>query len=163
VDLTGGIGQYAHGNEPSHHITYLYTYAGQQWKTAEKVRYIMKNFYHAQPDGIIGNEDCGAMSAWYVFSAMGFYPVFPASGNYVIGSPVIDKATIHLQGGKTFKVTVINNRPENIYIQSIRLNGKNYDRAYINHQDILKGGHLKLVMGNKPNYEFGKLKENRPE
>ena len=163
VDLTGGIGQYAHGNEPSHHISYLYTYAGQQWKTAEKVRYIMKNFYHDQSDGIIGNEDCGAMSAWYVFSALGFYPVFPASGNYVIGSPIMDKATINLQGGKKFTVTAINNRPENIYVQSIQLNGKNYNHTYISHQDITKGGKMKLVMGDKPNYEFGKLKENRPE
>ena len=163
VDLTGGIGQYAHGNEPSHHITYLYTYAGQQWKTAEKVRYIMKNFYRDQPDGIIGNEDCGAMSAWYVFSAMGFYPVFPASANYVIGSPVVDKATINLQGGKKFTVVVSNNKPENIYVQSVELNGKPYQHSYIRHEDIMKGGKLRFVMGSKPNYEFGKAVANRPQ
>jgi putative alpha-1,2-mannosidase len=107
--MTGLIGQYVHGNEPSHHITYLYTYGGQQWKTAEKVRYIMKEFYHDQPEGIIGNEDCGQMSAWYVFSALGFYPVFPASTNYVIGSPLFNKASISVNGGKKFTVEAVNN------------------------------------------------------
>ncbi|SEL10681.1 GH92 family glycosyl hydrolase [Parapedobacter koreensis] len=162
VDLTGGIGQYAHGNEPSHHITYLYAHAGEQWKTAEKVRYIMNEFYHDKPAGIIGNEDCGAMSAWYIFSAMGFYPVFPASGTYVIGSPAVDKATINLPAGKKFVVTAINNSPENIYVQSIRLNGKDYPHSYLLHSDITKGGTLEMTMGNKPNRQFGSLKANRP-
>ncbi|OFX58415.1 MAG: sugar hydrolase [Bacteroidetes bacterium GWB2_41_8] len=155
VDLTGLIGQYAHGNEPSHHIAYLYAYSGQQWKTAEKVRYIMKEFYHDDPDGVIGNEDCGQMSAWYIFSSLGFYPVFPASGNYVLGSPLIDKATIHLPDGKKFKVEVENNSDENIYIQQVELNNQKYAKATINHQDILNGGLLKIVMGNKPNKNFG--------
>ncbi|MXV14498.1 GH92 family glycosyl hydrolase [Hufsiella ginkgonis] len=163
VDLTGGIGQYAHGNEPSHHIAYLYSYAGEQWKTAEKVRYIMKEFYHDKPDGIIGNEDCGAMSAWYVFSAMGFYPVFPASGAYVIGSPVVRKATINLPGNKKFVVQAVNNNKDNIYIQSLMLNGKPYQKGYILHSDIVKGGTLTMVMGNKPGAGFGKNPENRPQ
>ncbi|HEY0246119.1 MAG TPA: GH92 family glycosyl hydrolase, partial [Mucilaginibacter sp.] len=162
-DLTGLIGQYAHGNEPSHHITYLYAYTGQQWKTAEKVRFIMKDFYKAIPDGIIGNEDCGQMSAWYVFSSLGFYPVFPASGNYVIGSPLFDKATLNLENGKKFTVEAINNSADNIYIQSLTLNGKAYKNSYISHQDIINGGKLTLIMGNKPNYNFGKLQVNRPE
>jgi predicted alpha-1,2-mannosidase len=162
ADLTGLIGQYAHGNEPSHHIAYLYTYSGQQWKTAEKVRFILKDMYLGIPDGIIGNEDCGQMSAWYVFSSLGFYPVFPASGMYVIGSPLFDKATINLDGGKKFTVESINNGPKNIYIQSITLNGKSYQKAYILHTDIMNGGLLKIVMGSKPNYNFGKLQANRP-
>lgn len=150
-DLTGSIGQYAHGNEPSHHIAYLYAFSGQQWKTAEKVRYIMKEFYHDDPDGVIGNEDCGQMSAWYIFSSLGFYPVFPASGYYVLGSPLFDKATLHLPGGSKFTVEAINNSPENIYIQQMELNGKKLTAGAINHKDIVKGGHLKIVMGNKPN------------
>ena len=156
VDLTGLIGQYAHGNEPSHHIAYLYAYAGQQWKTAEKARYIMKEFYHDKPDGVIGNEDCGQMSAWYVFSSLGFYPVFPASCEYVIGSPLFDKATINLPNGKQFTVETINNSDKNIYVQSIELNGKAYSSSNISHQDILNGGTMKIQMGDKPNYEFGK-------
>jgi predicted alpha-1,2-mannosidase len=162
VDLTGVIGQYAHGNEPSHHIAYLYSYAGQQWKTAEKVRYIMKEFYHDKPDGVIGNEDCGQMSAWYILSSLGFYPVFPASGVYVIGSPIFDKATINLDNGKKFTVSTINNSAANVYIQSIELNGKNYGNSYISHQDIIDGGTMLITMGNKPNYDFGKLQKDRP-
>jgi predicted alpha-1,2-mannosidase len=162
VDMTGLIGQYVHGNEPSHHITYLYAYGGQQWKTAEKVRYIMKKFYHDQPEGIIGNEDCGQMSAWYVFSALGFYPVFPASTNYVIGSPLFNKASISVTGGKKFTVEAVNNSAQNIYVQSIELNGKPYTKTYISHNDIMNGGILKLFMGSKPNYNFGKSADVRP-
>ena len=163
ADLTGLIGQYAHGNEPGHHIAYLYAFAGQQWKTAEKVRYIMKEMYHDQPDGIIGNEDCGQMGAWNVFSSLGFYPVFPASGKYVIGSPSVNKAVIHTGSGKPFIMEAVNNSPENIYVQSITLNGKDYPRSYLLHTDIMKGGVMKIVMGNKPNYNFGALEENQPE
>jgi predicted alpha-1,2-mannosidase len=162
VDLTGLIGQYAHGNEPSHHIAYLYAYAGQQWKTAEKVRYIMKEFYHANPDGVIGNEDCGQMSAWYILSSLGFYPVFPASTDYVIGSPLFDKATIHLANGKKFTVETVNNSDQNIYVQSVQLNGKAYSNSYFHHQDILNGGTLRVIMGNKPNINFGTNVKNRP-
>lgn len=155
IDLTGLIGQYAHGNEPSHHIAYLYAYTGQQWKTAEKVRYIMREFYHDDPDGVIGNEDCGQMSAWYIFSSLGFYPVFPASQEYVLGSPLFDKTTINLPEGKKFTVEAMNNSSENIYIQQVELNGKVQSKSTINHQDIIKGGVLKIVMGNKPNKSFG--------
>ncbi|MHC1705715.1 MAG: GH92 family glycosyl hydrolase [Tenuifilaceae bacterium] len=159
VDLTGNIGQYAHGNEPSHHIAYLYTYSEQQWKTAEKVRYIMKEFYRDDPDGLIGNEDCGQMSAWYIFSSLGFYPVFPASGDYVLGSPLFDKASIHLPGGKKFTVETVNNSSENIYIQQVELNGQKLAETFINHKDIVNGGHLKIVMGDKPNKSLGLSKE----
>jgi predicted alpha-1,2-mannosidase len=159
IDLTGLIGQYAHGNEPSHHIAYMYAYAGQQWKTARLTRQIMTEFYTDRPDGIIGNEDCGQMSAWYVFSALGFYPVMTASGEYVIGSPLFDKATINLDNGKKFTVEAVNNSAENVYIQSVELNGKPYPFTYITHNDIVNGGTLKIVMGKKPNYEYGTLQE----
>ncbi|MFY0254140.1 GH92 family glycosyl hydrolase [Chitinophaga sp. 30R24] len=163
ADLTGLIGQYAHGNEPGHHIPYLYAFLGQQWKTAEKVRYIMKEMYHDQPDGIIGNEDCGQMGAWNVFSSLGFYPVFPASGKYVIGSPSVDKAVINTGSDKPFVIEAVNNSPENIYVQSVLLNGKVYTKVYLLHEDILKGGILKIIMGNKPNYNFGALAADQPE
>lgn len=162
ADLTGLIGQYAHGNEPSHHIAYLYAYTGRQWDAAAKVRYIMNNFYSDRPDGIIGNEDCGQMSAWYIFSSLGFYPVFPASGRYVLGSPLFDKAVIHLDHNKEFIIEAENNTLGNIYVQQITLNGKRYTRSYLLHKDIEAGGILKLVMGHSPNYDFGKLAEDRP-
>jgi predicted alpha-1,2-mannosidase len=161
-DLTGTIGQYAHGNEPSHHIAYLYAYTGEQWKTAEKVRYIMKEMYRDDPDGVIGNEDCGQMSAWNVFSSLGFYPVFPASGIYVFGSPAVDKAVIHLSSGSTFTVEATGNSPENIYIQRVQLNGKEYNKSYLLHSDLVKGGTLRFFMGNKPNKAFGQRLEDNP-
>jgi len=162
ADITGTIGQYAHGNEPSHHIAYLYAYSGQQWKTAEKLRYIMKEMYHDQPDGVIGNEDCGQMSAWYVFSSLGFYPVFPASEKYVIGSPLFNRATIHLPGGKKFTVETINNSSKNMYVQSMQLNGKKHSHAYIYHAEIMNGGILKIIMGSQPNPAFAQNKDDRP-
>jgi predicted esterase len=162
VDLTGCIGQYAHGNEPSHHIAYLYPYIGQQWKTARLARQIMNDFYRDQADGIIGNEDCGQMSAWYILSSLGFYPVFTASGQYVLGSPLFDKATIKLENGKTFTIEAINNSSQNIYIQSVELNGKAHDFSFISHEDIMQGGVLRLRMGKEPNYNFGKNPDVRP-
>ncbi|MDR0413142.1 MAG: GH92 family glycosyl hydrolase [Dysgonamonadaceae bacterium] len=162
VDLTGCIGQLAHGNEPSHHIAYLYSYLGKPWKTARLVNYILTHFYKNDPDGIIGNEDCGQMSAWYIFSSLGFYPVFTASGQYVLGSPLFDKATVRLENGKTFTVEAINLSPGNSYIQSAELNGKAYDFSYIRHEAIMQGGTLRLRMGSTPNYRFGEAPETRP-
>ena len=162
ADITGLIGQYAHGNEPSHHITYMYAYAGQQWKTAEKVRYIMDEFYKDTPDGIIGNEDCGQMSAWYILSSMGFYQMNPADGVFVFGSPRFDKMSVKVRGGKTFTVEAENNRKENIYIQKVFLNGKPYKKTYITYDDIINGSTLKFVMGKKPNKSFGKAMADRP-
>ncbi len=159
-DITGLIGQYAHGNEPSHHITYLYAYAGQPWKTAEKVRYILDSLYSDKPNGICGNEDVGQMSSWYVFSSLGFYPVNPANGAYIIGSPTIDKAVLNLAHGKTFTITVHNNSEKNIYVQHIMLNGKPYEKTFITYQDIMAGGELILEMGNKPSTTWGIKKEN---
>lgn len=161
-DISGLIGMYAHGNEPSHHVTYMYTYAGNQWKTAEKVRQVISQFYTSKPDGLAGNEDVGAMSSWLVLSSVGFYPVNPAKGLYVFGSPLFDKASLQLQGGKTFTVQAVNNSGENKYIQSITLNGKPYTKSYIKHEDIVKGGTLTIKMGNKPNYDFGKPAADRP-
>ncbi len=162
IDVTGMIGQYAHGNEPSHHIGYLYPYGGRQWKTAALVRRIMSEFYTDKPDGLIGNEDCGQMSAWYVFSALGFYPVFTASGEYVIGSPIVDKATLQLDDGKIFTVEAENNAPENVYVQSVELNGKPYPNSFLRHEDLMKGGSLKFTMGVEPNVNYGTNPENRP-
>lgn len=160
-DISGLIGQYAHGNEPSHHIAYLYAYAGQPWKTAEKVRYIMDNFYTTKPDGIIGNEDVGQMSAWYVLSAIGIYEVNPANGTFVFGSPVIDEATIHLPFGKQFHIVVKNNSEANKYIERIKLNGKNYTHNFLRYIDLTKGGELVINMTNKPG-SFGTNGVDRP-
>ena len=162
-DISGLIGQYAHGNEPSHHITYLYAYAGEQFKTADKVRYIMNELYTDQTDGLCGNEDCGQMSAWYVMSSMGFYPVNPSNGAYVFGSPLFDEASINLPENKRFTIKANNNSDENIYIQSATLNGLKYTKSFITHKDILKGGELTFEMGAKPNPNFGKANQDRPK
>lgn len=148
-DISGMIGQFAHGNEPSHHILYLYAMLGDSHKTARRVREVMKNQYHASPDGLSGNEDMGQMSAWYILSALGLYEVEPASGRYWFGSPIIDRAELTVEGG-TFSIIVINNSAENIYIKSAELNGQPYILPYINHSDIAMGGTLTLVMSNEP-------------
>ncbi|MXV51860.1 glycoside hydrolase family 92 protein [Pedobacter sp. HMF7647] len=148
-DVSGLIGQYAHGNEPSHHITYLYSFVDQPWKTAENVRFILNNFYTDKPDGIIGNEDVGQMSAWYVLSSLGFYQVNPVSGQYVFGSPTINSAVISLPENKTFTIDVQNNSSKNIYIDDITLNGKKYDHFYISYQDVMNGGKLVIRMTDK--------------
>ena len=163
IDITGLIGQYAHGNEPSHHTTYMYAYAGAQYKIADNVDYILNELYTDQPDGLSGNEDCGQMSAWYVLSSMGFYSVNPANGMYVFGRPLFDEVNMKVSGNKTFKIQTENNSAENIYIQSVSLNGKPYTKSFITHKNILKGGTLKFVMGGKPNIEFGKKDEDRPK
>jgi len=148
---TGMIGQYAHGNEPSHHVAYLYDYIGKPWKTQKLVREILETQYKNEPNGHCGNEDCGQMSSWYVFSALGFYPVNPAQGVYAFGSPLVDAAVIHLENGKTFNVKAIHNNAENIYIQSVTLNGKTINRNYITHKEIMNGGTLEFTMGKSPN------------
>ena len=154
-DVSGLIGQYAHGNEPSHHIAYMYTYVGAPWKTQERVRFIMDSMYHDAPDGYAGNEDCGQMSAWAVWSAMGLYPANPANGEYVFGSPMFDDVVIKLPGGKKFSIKTTNNGKRNAYIQSVTLNGKPYSKTYIEHARILEGGTLEFVMGSAPNKKWG--------
>lgn len=161
-DISGLIGQYAHGNEPSHHIAYLYAYAGQPYKTADKVRYIMDNLYTDKFDGLSGNEDVGQMSAWYIFSALGFYPVNPANGMYVFGSPVVNEATLKVGEGKTFSLSVKNNTRANKYIQSVTFNGKPYTHAYILHSDLIKGGKMVMQMGAKPSAVWGVKAADRP-
>jgi len=162
MDITGLIGQYAHGNEPSHHTTYMYAYSGESYKIADKVRYINNELYTDQPDGLSGNEDCGQMSAWYMFSSMGFYPVNPSNGAYVFGSPLFDEVLIDLPKDKSFKIIADNNSDQNIYIQSVELNGIAHNHSYITHKQIMNGGELRFIMGDKPNYNFGKDKKFRP-
>lgn len=161
-DISGLIGQYAHGNEPGHHVTYLYPFVGRPDKTAEKVRYILTTLYHDKPDGLCGNEDVGQMSAWYILSALGFYQVAPAGGPYVFGSPLFDKAVVNVGDNKTFTVVAHNNSRENIYIQSAKLNGEPYTKSFISYDDIKAGGTLEFEMGNTPSPTFGVDKSSRP-
>ena len=160
-DISGLIGQYAHGNEPSHHIAYLYGYLGKPAKTADKVRFIMDGLYTDKFDGLCGNEDVGQMSAWFVFSALGFYPVNPVNGMYVFGSPVVNEATLNVGEGKTFSLSVKNNSKINKYIQSVVLNGKAYTKAYIMHSDLVKGGKMTIVMGAQPSATWGTKETDR--
>lgn len=147
---TGMIGQYAHGNEPSHHVIYLYNKVGQPWKTQQYVAQVLHELYRNDPAGLCGNEDCGQMSAWYVFSAMGFYPVDPVSGRYEIGTPLFTEVKMHLANGNTFTVLAPEASRENIYIQSVKLNGQPYEKDYITHDQIMNGDTLSFEMGNKP-------------
>lgn len=158
ADISGLIGQYAHGNEPSHHIAYMFNHAGQPWRTQYWVRHILDTQYNTTPNGLSGNEDCGQMSAWYVFSSMGLYPMNPASGEYEIGSPIFEKATINLEKGKTFVIEAENVSDKNFYIQSATLNGVEFNQTAITHQQILKGGVLHFVMGAQPNKNWGTKK-----
>ena len=161
-DISGLIGQYAHGNEPSHHIAYMYNYVGKPWKGAEQLRTIMRTQYANQPNGLCGNEDVGQMSAWYVLSAIGLYQVEPAGGKYIIGSPIVDEAVLNVGNGRTFRIVVHNNSDQNIYIQSAKLNGKRYSKSYLSFEDITKGGTLELQMGSTPSEKWGVKKKDRP-
>ena len=148
-DISGLIGQYAHGNEPSHHILYLYTMLGQPWKTAEKVREVLTTLYHDQPDGLSGNEDVGQMSAWYILSSLGMYEVEPAGGRYWFGSPLFDRAEIAVPGG-TFTIVAENNSSENKYIRRVWLNGRPYTKPWIGHEEVMAGGELRFEMDDEP-------------
>ncbi|MBK9291819.1 MAG: GH92 family glycosyl hydrolase [Bacteroidetes bacterium] len=161
-DITGLIGQYAHGNEPSHHMAYLYNFAGQAWKTQEKVRYIMDHFYTARPDGLIGNEDCGQMSAWLIFSAMGFYPVTPGSNQYVIGTPWFPELELDLGAGKTFRVVAKGASAQKPYIRQAWLNGRPLLRSWLWHEEVAAGGVLEFEMDSKPNKDWATAPEHRP-
>ncbi len=155
ADISGLIGQYAHGNEPSHHIAYMFNHAGQPWRTQYWVRHILDTQYNTTANGLSGNEDCGQMSAWYVFSSMGLYPMNPASGEYEIGSPIFEKSTLNLPNGKTFVIEAENVSDKNFYIQSATLNGKTFNKTAISHQEMQKGGVLHFVMGAQPNQNWG--------
>ncbi len=149
-DITGLIGQYAHGNEPSHHIGYLYNYAGEPWKTQKIIRRILDEFYKPQPDGLIGNEDCGQMSAWYVLSALGFYEVNPSNPVYDLGTPLFKEARIHLENGKTFTIRSVNVSDKNIYLKSVKLGGKDLKQTYFSHSQLMNGGVLEFEMADTP-------------
>ena len=154
-DIAGMVGQYAHGNEPSHHIAYLYVYAGAAHKTQARVRSLLELMYSPAPDGMQGNEDVGQMSAWYVLSALGFYPVDAVSGNYILGSPLFDRATVHLAAGTTLEIDVRRRAPTDAYVHAFTLNGKPQQRAWFQHADIARGGSLVIEMGDEPNLSFG--------
>ena len=166
LDVTGLIGMYAHGNEPCHHVAYLYNYAGQPWRTQQRVRQIATTLYTNTPDGLCGNDDCGQMSAWYVFTALGIYPVDPATGIYVIGSPLVDEATLQLDSryykGRKFTVIAKHNSPVNQYVQSASLNGQPLTRSWITHKEIVAGGKLVLQMGSTPNTNWATQANDRP-
>lgn len=155
ADISGLIGQYAHGNEPSHHIAYMFNHAKQPWRTQYWVRHILDTQYNTTANGLSGNEDCGQMSAWYVFSSMGLYPMNPASGEYEIGSPIFEKSTLNLPNGKIFVIEAENVSKQNFYIQSATLNGKAFNKTAISHEEMQKGGVLHFVMGAQPNKNWG--------
>ena len=154
-DILGRIGEYWHGNEPAHHVAYLYNFVRKPWKTQKLVREIIDKFYGNKPDSLSGNDDCGQMSAWYIFSALGFYPVAPSSGYYVIGSPSIKEAVIKLGNGKTFRIRTKHLSAKNIYIQSVILNGKKWNKTYIPYDEIYNGGEILFKMGKRPNKKWG--------
>jgi len=161
-DIAGLVGQYAHGNEPCHHIAYLYAYAGAPYKTQERVRQLLETMYDNQPDGLAGNEDCGQMSAWYVISALGFYAVDPVSGNYVFGTPLFDRASVQLGNGKSLVLEAKRSSPNDKYIQSIEFNGKPYSRAWFRHADVANGANILFKMGSEPNMQFGSEESAAP-
>ena len=156
------MGNYAHGNQPIQHMSYLYNYAGQPWKTQYHVRNIMDKLYSATPDGYCGDEDNGQTSAWYVFSALGFYPVAPGSDEYVLGSPLFDKATLHLQNGERFTVKGNSNSKDNVYVNSAKLNGKTFEKTFLSHQQIQRGGEISFDMSSQPNKSWATNKEAVP-
>ncbi|PPL03692.1 GH92 family glycosyl hydrolase [Parapedobacter indicus] len=151
ISRDGIIGNYVHGNEPSHHVAYLYNYVGQPWKTQKQVRYILNEMYQARPDGLGGNDDCGQMSAWYIFGALGFYPISPGALTYDLGSPLIKRAELNLENGNTFTVVATNQSPDHVYVSRVLLNGTPLKRHYITHKEIMGGGVLEFVMSKKPN------------
>jgi predicted alpha-1,2-mannosidase len=157
-----GMGNYAHGNQPIQHMIYLYNYTGQPWKTQKHMREVLTKLYTPQADGYCGDEDNGQTSAWYVFSAMGFYPVCPGSGEYVFGAPLFNKITLQLENGKEFVIDAANNSKENLYVSGISLNGKTWDKNYITHEDLLKGGTLGFTMTNQPDKTRRTSKESWP-
>ena len=154
-DISGLIGQYAHGNEPSHHIAYMYVFSGAPWKTQERVDQILRTLYFADPNGLSGNEDCGQMSAWFVLSSLGFYQENPADGNFVFGRPLFDRAVIRTGRGNTFTILAYNNTPENKYIKKVLLNGRELKRTYVTFDEIDRGGTLEFEMSPVPVKDWG--------
>jgi len=161
-DIAGMIGQYIHGNEPSHHLAYLYNYAGQPWRTQERLKQIVVSQYKPTPDGLVGNDDLGQMSAWLLFTYLGFYPVAPASNEYVIGRPFVKEATIHLPNQKMFRIVAESLGNANGYVGKVSLNGKPLDRNFIRHEEIMSGGELRFLMTNSPNRAWAIDESARP-
>jgi predicted alpha-1,2-mannosidase len=161
-DISGLIGHYAHGNEPSHHVAYLYNYAGQPWRTQERLQQIVSSQYQAKPDGLSGNDDLGQMSAWLIFTALGFYPVTPASGEYVIGRPFVNRAVLHLPNGKQFTVIAEQLAEDHPYVGTVKLNGQPLNRSFIRHAEILAGGELVFTMQPVPNKSWASDSKSRP-
>jgi predicted alpha-1,2-mannosidase len=162
-DIAGLIGQYAHGNEPSHHIAYLYAFAGQPHKTQQRIHQIVTTLYSNNLDGMAGNEDCGQMSAWYLLSAMGFYSVDPVSTKYILGTPLFEKVTLNLADGKKLVVEAKRQTPESIYVDSVQWNGQPHPRSWFSHADIAQGGQFTFHLQAKPNLQFGTSVEDRPK
>jgi predicted alpha-1,2-mannosidase len=162
ITRAGMIGNYVHGNEPSHHVPYLPCFTGKPWQTQARVRQILATMYRPRPDGLCGNDDCGQMSAWYVFSALGFYPVAPGSNQYVLGSPCVERAEIAVGGGRTFTVVAETQAPDHVYVQRVTLDGKVLDRNFITHEELVAGGELRFVMGAEPQTARGTTASARP-
>jgi predicted alpha-1,2-mannosidase len=156
------MGQYAHGNEPVHHMIYLYDAAGQPWKTQSRIRLAMNQLYQATPDGLCGDEDTGQMSAWYVFSALGFYPVCPGTTDYAIGSPLFDRATLMLPEGKTFTIAAEHNGPQHPYIRAAKLNGQPFDKVFLSHEQLVNGGEIVFDMVSAPDHHWATAPAARP-
>jgi predicted alpha-1,2-mannosidase len=161
-DISGMIGQYIHGNEPSHHLAYLYVYAGEPWRTQERLAQIVTSQYNPGPGGLVGNDDLGQMSAWLLFTELGFYPVTPGSNQYVIGRPFINDATIHLPNGNTFRITADHLSAKNGYVGKVLLNGNPLTHSYITQAEILNGGELHFTMQPRPNRKWGTSENARP-
>ena len=156
------MGNYAHGNQPIQHMIYLYNYSGAPWKAQFHLREVMDKMYTSAPDGYCGDEDNGQTSAWYVFSALGFYPVCPGSGQYVLGSPIFPKATIQLENGKKVEITSVNNKKENVYVKALKVNGKNYTRNFLEINTLKKGMKLNFRMDNEPDFTRGTKQSDEP-
>ena len=156
------MGQYAHGNQPIQHMVYLYNYSGEPWKTQYRVREIMNKLYTATPDGYCGDEDNGQTSAWYVFSALGFYPVCPGTDEYILGTPLFKSAKLHLENGKTITIKAENNEADNCYIKDMKINGKSYSRNYLTHAQLMKGANIQFQMSPKPNKQRGITEKDVP-
>ena len=156
------MGQYAHGNQPIQHAIYFYNYAQEPWKTQEKIRYVLDNLYGDEADGYCGDEDNGQTSAWFLFSAMGFYPVAPVTMQYVIGSPLFNSIEISLPNGKNIKIKGGNNTKENIYVNDVRYNDIKYSKNWLDHNELIKGGNIEFKMSNQPNYNWGSGEKDIP-
>ncbi|HET9512149.1 MAG TPA: glycoside hydrolase family 92 protein, partial [Sphingomonas sp.] len=161
-DISGLVGQYAHGNEPDQHVPYLYAYVGAPWKTQDMVRRLCVEMYKNDPDGIIGNDDCGQMSAWFVLSALGFYPVDPVEAVYVFGSPLFERAELRVGTGKRLVIEAPGNRPDTPYVTAVEWNGRPWTKSWISHTELIRGGRLRFTMSATPNRDFGRAPVDRP-